>query len=375
MAYKKLIIKFALAFCFLPIALSAQKDEQKTEFIAGKEIIYSENFRQDVLNEFPLKWFTNHTGPVKEIEGFSDKWFRMSHSGRYLSPLIHQPLPLDFTVSFDLILDLKYDGYVFPVFGFSLIENIKNDKNARLFLNEDPLRSEISTLDFLIAPGIDDNSDISFQYIDKGKLYFYKEGIKIKSLGSKYGKKIRVNLWVQNHRLRLWIDDEKLFDIPRALPGEISLNRLAFDISSSIQPDEELGFYISNINIAAALPDLRKKLIDEGKYSTSGILFNFNSDEIMDISIPLIEDVGRILSENPEFNFIIAGHTDDVGNELYNIQLSEKRANAIKDMLVKNFNISPGRLKTKGMGKANPIADNKTDEGRAVNRRVEFIRE
>lgn len=364
----------AIMTLFWLIAYSSGSFAQTQEFIPGDEILYAENFDQDVPEEFPLKWFTNHTGPVKQVSGMEGKWFRMSHSGRYLSPVFHEALPKDFTLSFDLIPDLIYNDRVFPEFTFSLIQNIPNDNNGRLFLNEAPQRNQISTLNFILAPAMENLSNLHMSSYDKGSLYLNREGINLKAFSQWLGKKVSVRLWVQNNRLRLWLNDEKVLDVPGALPNHPGFNRLAFEITSSSQPDAEIGFYVSNIVVAAALPDLRTKMIQEGKYSTTGILFDFNSAEIKEISLPLIAQIAKVLKDNPQYKFLIAGHTDAEGSDEYNLKLSEKRANAVKNFLIKQHGIPAEQLEAKGLGESQPVADNNTEQGRAKNRRVEFIR-
>jgi OOP family OmpA-OmpF porin len=77
------------------------------------------------------------------------------------------------------------------------------------------------------------------------------------------------------------------------------------------------------------------------------------------------------MKKYPDLKIVIEGHTDNVGGEKYNLNLSQKRAEAIKSVMVTKFNIEPSRLMTKGFGYSKPIASNSTKEGRQKNRRVE----
>jgi OOP family OmpA-OmpF porin len=77
------------------------------------------------------------------------------------------------------------------------------------------------------------------------------------------------------------------------------------------------------------------------------------------------------MKKYPDLKIVIEGHTDNVGGEKYNLNLSQKRAEAIKSVMVTKFNIEPFRLMTKGFGYSKPIASNSTKEGRQKNRRVE----
>jgi OOP family OmpA-OmpF porin len=81
----------------------------------------------------------------------------------------------------------------------------------------------------------------------------------------------------------------------------------------------------------------------------------------------------RVLKDNPALKFEVDGHTDNSGSAAHNLTLSQERADAVKDQLVK-MGMDPTRLTTKGFGDSKPISDNNTPEGRANNRRVEFVK-
>lgn len=134
--------------------------------------------------------------------------------------------------------------------------------------------------------------------------------------------------------------------------------------------------YISNIKLAKGLPDTRHKLMVEGKFSTTAILFDINSATIKPESAGVLKEIAVILNENKEVKIKIIGHTDSDGDNATNLILSKKRAAAIKDALVKIYEVSDARIETEGKGEAGAVAvaDNKTWQGKAVNRRVEFIK-
>lgn len=101
------------------------------------------------------------------------------------------------------------------------------------------------------------------------------------------------------------------------------------------------------------------------------IQFEFDKDVITPESYPTLQLVARLLNKNPRLKVICLAHTDSVGTEEYNLDLSERRARSVKAFLVKE-GVAPPSIRFKGMGYSRPIADNATDEGRAQNRRVEF---
>ena len=100
------------------------------------------------------------------------------------------------------------------------------------------------------------------------------------------------------------------------------------------------------------------------------VLFDVNQSYVKPIYYSEIEDVAKLLREYPDARVEIQGHTDSTASEIYNQSLSERRAQAIANILVNNFNISSDRVTSKGYGESQPIADNNTFEGRALNRRT-----
>lgn len=115
----------------------------------------------------------------------------------------------------------------------------------------------------------------------------------------------------------------------------------------------------------------------EGRVAFRNILFEFNSDKLKQESIAQLREIGKALSSLVERNirFIIEGHTDNVGRDDINKQLSERRAASVKRYLGESFGIPGNNLRILGFGKSRPIDTNSTEEGRRNNRRVEIVRE
>ncbi|MFA4972033.1 MAG: OmpA family protein [bacterium] len=112
--------------------------------------------------------------------------------------------------------------------------------------------------------------------------------------------------------------------------------------------------------------------VEEKIVITQKIHFEFNKAVIRPISYPIVDDVAYLLSRNPQINLVrVEGHTDWIGSDAYNQQLSERRANAVRDYLI-GKGIESSRLAAVGYGETRPVADNNTVEGRARNRRTEF---
>lgn len=109
----------------------------------------------------------------------------------------------------------------------------------------------------------------------------------------------------------------------------------------------------------------------EKRWILVGVNFEFNSANLTKESFPILLNAIQILADNPDMNIEIIGHTDNIGSDPYNLKLSLRRAETVRNYLVAN-GISNDRLEVKGMGESEPIADNATVEGRTLNRRIEF---
>jgi len=105
----------------------------------------------------------------------------------------------------------------------------------------------------------------------------------------------------------------------------------------------------------------------------SPIRFEYSSSEVTKASYPILDLVAEIGAKNPDLKLRVEGHTDDIGNDTYNLQLSQQRAESVKNYLVRSGKLNPDQVVAVGFGESQPIAENNTKEGRSLNRRVEFI--
>lgn len=119
--------------------------------------------------------------------------------------------------------------------------------------------------------------------------------------------------------------------------------------------------------------EMQRQISDTGRVALYGILFAFDSAEILPESKPALVEIARFMTDNPETEILVVGHTDNKGSHDYNIGLSESRAEAVRAALIKEFGIGALRLSAYGVGFLSPTAPNTTDEGRALNRRVELV--
>ncbi len=115
------------------------------------------------------------------------------------------------------------------------------------------------------------------------------------------------------------------------------------------------------------------EFINTGLFSTTEIEFDVGKAELKPGSKKLLDRIGEVLSEWPEAEIEIGGHTDSSGSEEFNLKLSRERAKAVREYLLENFpKLNPRNLKSAGYGEGSPVASNDTEEGRRANRRVEF---
>ena len=125
--------------------------------------------------------------------------------------------------------------------------------------------------------------------------------------------------------------------------------------------------------LEAQLRDIEGKQTERGLLVTLGdVLFAFNKSELTPQAGPRLDKLASFLKQFPQRKLLVEGYTDAVGTDAYNMELSERRAEAIREALVAR-GVGTTRVVTKGYGKAYPVADNASVDGRAVNRRVEVV--
>jgi outer membrane protein OmpA-like peptidoglycan-associated protein len=134
---------------------------------------------------------------------------------------------------------------------------------------------------------------------------------------------------------------------------------------------------VVKINFPVAKPDnvLEKQLTQEKRAVTYGIYFDFAQATLKPESAPVLREIAQALKNNPDWKLMVEGHTDNIGGDAYNLDLSKRRALAVKEALVAQYDISPDRLANDGFGASRPVESNDTLEGRARNRRVELVRQ
>ncbi len=121
-------------------------------------------------------------------------------------------------------------------------------------------------------------------------------------------------------------------------------------------------------------PEIEQSLKESGRAEVHGIYFDFASATIKPESEPVLKEIADAMAKNPSWKLSIEGHTDNIGNDASNVELSKRRAEAVKQALATRYHVDPATLATAGFGATRPKEPNTTAEGRARNRRVELVR-
>ncbi|WP_159730080.1 OmpA family protein [Sphingobacterium sp. 18053] len=334
------------------------------DFIPGEKIILFDNFEQDAIGEFPMKWFTTGSGEVVKLEGKDNKWLQFN-SGNMLSPTMK--LPENFTVEFDLVVNLSTrSSAVFPGFKFELFD--RGDKAKRL----DSYNYTLKNILYFSNSFDRDKAVVRLDSRENAKQKLLSDKIFLKGFQSNYGSVVHVAISIQKTRVRLWYNAEKVLDIPTAAAFPANYNQMLFVGGKT--GEGYPAFFITNLRVAAGMADMRSKLLEGENFVTNGILFDSNSDRIKPESMGLIKEIASVIKESSGAKIKIVGHTDTDGNADSNLELSKKRAISVKTVLSKEFDVDASLLFTDGKGAAEPVASNTTPTGKSENRRVEFIK-
>jgi outer membrane protein OmpA-like peptidoglycan-associated protein len=178
-----------------------------------------------------------------------------------------------------------------------------------------------------------------------------------------------IRIMVDGRHAKVYLNEQRVANVPS---GQFERGqKLRFQVRSAY-PDSP--FLLGNLRVAAGGRDLYDALEADGRVSTRGIYFATNSDVIRPESTATLKAIGELLREHMYLRLSIEGHTDDVGDDAYNLQLSERRAAAVKAYLVQSWGVTGSRLEVAGLGETRPVADNATAEGKQQNRRVDLVK-
>jgi len=329
----------------------------KYDFIPGEKIIFYEDFTQDAVGDFPALWNTNGSGEIVTTNLFPGNWLKFEcREAIWTDALL--TLPDNYTIEFDVIPTKGSEGNM-KGYTFRLMQSINP---AAYDHGSVPGKAGLDfSIEYFGRP--DYRTYINLEGADGLGLSGSKEDDALKQV---LNHKYHMALWFQKGRVRVYQDQNKLFDLPKAFTFQgVKMDRIRF---------EEGAAMVSNIRIAVGAPDMRNKLLTEGKLVTYGIYFDVNKDVVKPESYSTLKSIAAILTENPDVKIKIVGHTDSDGADAANLDLSKRRGASVKNELVKTFGIDASRLESDGLGETKPIAPNDTQANKALNRRVELIK-
>ena len=333
----------------------------KFDFVPGEKVVAVEEFAQDEIGDFPAKWNTNASGEVVTVTGQTGRWLKLTKAG-FFTPELVADVPENVTVEFDLLVRQEFTG------GFPLelaLVQVTDRKNVGDW-ESGPNRVVVTAF-----PGLG-GAEGGVSTVTSRQDGTDGDGNTTRTAQlALTGKPVHVSLWRQKQRVRVYMNTEKVWDLPRAVSATAKFNTLLFLVGGGCGDCE---YYLGNLRVAAGAPDTRNKLLTEGKWVTHGILFDVGSDKIKGESYGSLKEVASVLKENAGLKVLIVGHTDSDGDAAANLDLSKRRAASVKAALTHDFGVDAARMDTDGKGATQPVDKNGTPAGKANNRRVEFIK-
>lgn len=333
-----------------------------SDFKRGSVILFQDDVTAEKVGEFPSKWdMFSGTTEVKTIAGV--KAINPTDNAQ-IQPLIKEQgayLPEEFTI--------EYDFYYWP----SKDDVGLNDMKMILAVTKD--RSEYpgegadggDYTAFVLNHAVCSFSEHSY-YFNGNKngsfVYSFKKGWN------------HVALSFNKRALKVYFNDKRVVNLPRVNQPTWMCFQVPYDYKNLT--------FIRNVVIAKGAVELydrneqsmtaiEKAIAETGKFVTNNILFETGKATLKSESMTEIERVAAYMKKNPRARFEVQGHTDNQGSDKINDPLSQQRAEAVVAALA-SLGVDDFNLKAVGKGSHVPVADNKTEAGRAKNRRVEFIK-
>lgn len=325
----------------------------KYDFVPGEKTIFSDDFSDTDVGEFPRKWTLK--GPEGGGNPLAVAKYKEHHylrsvaseaeggytedSTMYLRLTPKGDMPQKFTVEFDAVLGGDAENFGTNTYELLLWNDNYQDNqgSSKVLLSGRESRSAFNQMMF-----------------------------------NKHDHQVHhIAISVNGSFVKAYIDNQRVINDPDGITRPISHIGMKLGTGGNTSITKNMMF--SNFRVAEGGKDIKSALDTEGKIVTHGILFDTGSDRIRPESAATLKGILDILNGNPALRFSIEGHTDNQGNNAANQPLSERRAAAVSSWLTYK-GIAPNRLQSKGWGASRPIDTNDSAEGRANNRRVEFVK-
>ena len=322
-------------------SVSAAKPElkwAKYDFVPGDKVIFEDNLEGEEDGEFPSRWdLVRGNVEIAQVNGKNVIMFREGQPT--IIPYFKDPqadyLPDVFTVEFDLYYP---GGGTFKIFFY----DTKNQKSG--------------------SPS--GNTSLGIQ---SANMEFGTSSSNYPSENLQKARWMHIAIAYTKGKLKGEMDDIRLINLPRI---DFDPKGITFYTYHAWNDNR---YFVKNIKIAKGGVKYYDRFMQDGKIIASGLRFKTGKADILPESMGIINKIHDLMTQHPEVRMSVEGHTDNVGDDAMNYNLSEKRAESVKSKLV-SMGIEASRLASKGWGEKKPIADNSTPEGCANNRRVEFVK-
>jgi OmpA-OmpF porin, OOP family len=312
------------------------------DFVPGERVIFYDDYAGDNVGDFPRRLeFAEGNADIAEWEGA--KWLRVVKSSKFTIPL-PETLPERFTIEFDFVTNHTASN------GWPIMLNASgSDVNWESQGNTYPT--------------------VRFSYREAG---VYVGKIESESpVGDLQNKVTRARIMVDGKYTKVYMNGMRVANAPNADLGRS--NKVQFWVPG-YDAEGVQATLVGPVRVAAGGKKLYDALAEKGRVATQGIYFDTGSDGIRQESAPTLKEIGTMLKDHPELKLTIEGHTDNVGKAESNQTLSEKRAAAVRQYLIDNYQVDGARLEAKGLGQSKPVGSNDSAEGRQQNRRVELVK-
>jgi outer membrane protein OmpA-like peptidoglycan-associated protein len=324
----------------------AEMTYAKSDFVPGDEIIFDDPMDGEQLGEFPSMWdLVSGVAEVATVNG--KKAIVFPESWTEITPLMkdmNSYLPDQYTIEMDLWITKAAD---------------EDEKKQHYNLSFKQGGDDILGL----------NVDAYDAYTPVTMNWSYKS-TSGQSVSGSGAPAFTTDGWhhlsisFNKRACKMYLDGVRFANIPNmAQAARLTLTR-GWELHSSA---------VTNVRIAKGAVPLYDRMMTDGKFITYGITFDVGKSTIKPESMGEINRIVKLMQDNPTLKFSVEGHTDSTGNATSNQKLSDERSAAVVAKLVE-MGVAKDRLQSAGKGQTSPIADNGTDEGRAKNRRVEFIK-
>ena len=319
----------------------------KYDFVAGDKIIFEDNLAGEENGEFPSRWDLL-SGSAENATLGNDNVIHFINNNSIIKPLMDKKdfLPDVFTIEFDAYFEKqavnRWDHY-----------------QVRLFEGTGGSAAKAGKIIYPI--------EIAWNEVKMGE-FGGRTASFTKEQENFQGEWKHIAISFNTRSLKLYLDEERILNIPN-----LGYKPSTFSIGADFDDQSIKMSSIKNIKVNEGGKKLYDRVLADGKFVTRGILFEVNKANITPQSMGTINEIVKMMKEHTDLKFSIEGHTDSDGDKASNQKLSEERAQAVKDILVES-GIDASRLETKGWGDTKPVDSNSTPEGKANNRRVEFIK-